>query len=72
MSNKKTTLKLFTIAQYQQEEEYLSSMHENGWKLSKITFPGIYHFEKCEPEDVVYQLDYNEEGMKNKEEYLQI
>ena len=34
--------------------------------------PGIYHFEKCTPEDVVYQLDYNQEGLANKEEYVQM
>lgn len=72
MSNKKTTLKLFTIAQYQQEEEYLSSMHENGWKLSKITFPGIYHFEKCDPKKVTYRLDYNKDGIKHKSEYVKM
>lgn len=34
--------------------------------------PGIYRFERCEPEDVVYQLDYNQEGLAHKEEYVQM
>ena len=72
MENKKVTFKFFTISQYQQEEEYLCSMHEKGWKLTKIIFPGFYHFEKCEPGKVSYRLDYNQEGLKNKTEYVQM
>lgn len=72
MENKKVSFKFFTISQYQQEEEYLSSMHEKGWKLKKIIFPGFYHFEKCEPGKVSYRLDYNQEGLKNKTEYVQM
>ena len=45
MGNTKTEFKWFTIPQYRQEEEYLSNMHQKGWKFTKITFPGFYHFE---------------------------
>lgn len=72
MENKKTVFKLFTIFQYRQEEEFLSSMHERGWKFTWITFPGFYHFQKCEPKNVAYRLDYNKEGIKNKTEYVQM
>lgn len=72
MENKKVAFKFFTICQYQQEEEYLTSMHEKGWKFTKIIFPGFYHFEKCEPGKVTYRLDYNQEGLKNKAEYVQM
>ena len=65
----KKEFKYFTIFQYEQEQEYLRDMHKHGWKLSKIGGIGMYHFEECEPEDVVYQLDYNQEGRKNPEEY---
>lgn len=71
MSRTKREYKFFTIAQYEQEQEYLSEMHRNGWKLVKITYPGFYFFEECEPEDVVYQLDYNTDGIAKKEEYVQ-
>lgn len=27
-----------------------------------------YHFEKCLPQDVVYQLDYNKDGLAHKDE----
>lgn len=72
MEQTKVKLKWFTIPQYRQEEEFLSSMHKNGWRLTKVTFPGFYHFTKCEPENVTYRLDYNQEGIANKAEYVQM
>ena len=68
----KKQFKYFTIFEYEKEEEYLREMHKDGWKFIKVTGLGVYHFEKCTPEDVVYQLDYNQEGIKNKDEYLQM
>ncbi len=38
----------------------------------RITGIGVYHFEKCEPQDVIYQLDYNKEGLEHKEEYVKM
>lgn len=72
MGNTKTEFKWFTIPQYRKEEEYLCNMHNNGWKLTKVRFPGFYHFEKCEPRNVTYRLDYNQEGVANKSEYVQM
>ena len=65
----KKEFKYFTIFRYEEEQEYLSDMHRHGWKFTKISGIGTYHFEECEPEEVVYQLDYNQEGRKQKEEY---
>ena len=72
MGKTKTEFKWFTIPEYRKEEEYLSSMHRQGWKFTKVTFPGFYHFEECKPENVTYRLDYNQEGVANKEEYVQM
>ena len=72
MGNSKTVFKYFTIPQYQQEEDYLSDMNEKGWRFAHATFPGFYHFEKCEPGQATYRLDYNREGIKNKDEYIQM
>lgn len=72
MKDKKVVFEFFTIAQYQQEEEYLCSVHEKGWQLEKIAFPSIYRFEKCEPRKVTYRLDYNPESEKNKAEYVKM
>ena len=66
----KKEFRWFTIFEYEKEEKYLRQMHKSGWRFLKVTGFGVYHFEKCTPEDVVYQLDYNKEGMKNKDEYL--
>ncbi len=68
----KKELKFFTITQHKQEEQYLRRMHNEGWKFVKVTGLGMYHFQRCEPEDVVYQLDYNTEGSANKEEYIRM
>ena len=62
MPERKTELRIFTIADWEKEERYLRKRHREGWKFVKVGLPGIYHFEKCVPADVVYQLDYNQEG----------
>jgi hypothetical protein len=72
MSDKKKKIAFFTIPEYKKEEEWLRENHRSGLKLVKATLPCFYTFEKCDPQDVVYQLDYNEEGMKNKEEYVKM
>ena len=72
MKNVKTTFRIFTIYQYEQEEKYLTSMHEKGWRMTSVVFPGFYSFEKTEPEHVVYRLDYNKEGLTHKDEYVQM
>lgn len=72
MGQTKIQFKWFTIPQYKQEEEYLSSMHREGWKFTKVSFPGFYHFTKSEPENVTYRLDYNQEGVAHKSEYVRM
>ena len=72
MSNKKAEFKFFTIADYEKEQDYLREMHNHGWKFKKVSGFCMYHFEECEPMDVVYQLDYNQEGIAHKEEYVQM
>ncbi len=69
---KKKVFRWFTIFEYEEEQEFLRQMHKDGWKFVTLKGLGVYHFEKCVPEDVVYQLDYNAEGLANKEEYLQM
>lgn len=66
----KKTLKFFTITEYEKEQDYLRQMHKAGWKFVKVSGFCVYHFEKCTPEDVIYQLDYNQEGIAHKEEYI--
>ena len=68
----KKEFRYFTIFNHEKEQDYLQDQHRHGWKFVKVTGIGIYHFEECEPQDVVYQLDYNTEGLKNKQEYVQM
>lgn len=68
----KKQIRFFTIFQYEQEQDYLRQMHRAGWKLKQVTGLGMYHFEQCPPQDVIYQLDYNRDGLAHKEEYLQM
>lgn len=72
MAEQKTKFGWFTIPEWEKEEKWLREQHKNGWKLIKVTPPGFYKFEKCEPEDVIYQLDYNQEGMDHMSEYIQM
>ena len=60
----------FVLTDYEIEEEYLRKMHKNGYKFVKVTLPGIYYFEKSEPEDVVYKLDFNPNA--EKQDFIQM
>ena len=72
MKDVKKEFRWFSITEYEKEAEYLRRRHKEGWKFKDVIFPGIYTFEKCEPQDVIYQLDYNPDGMRNQAEYVQI
>ena len=69
---KKKVFKFFTIFEYEEEQTYLRQMHQSGWKFIQVSGLCYYHFERCEPEDVIYQLDYNPEGIAHKAEYVQM
>ena len=72
MKDRKTELKWFSIPEWEKEEKYLREQHKNGWEFVNVNFIGLYHFKKCDPKDVVYQLDYNPESVTQKDESLQI
>ena len=70
MSSRKTMIRFFTIADYEEEEIWLREQHKKGWKLMKTILPCFYIFESCAPEDVVYRLDYK--NNTEDHDYLQI
>lgn len=70
MNNKKTIIRFFTIADYEEEEIWLRNQHKKGWKLSRMIPPCFYIFEKCIPEDVAYRLDYKNNA--DNSNYFQI
>lgn len=72
MKDTKRELKFFTVPDWKKEERYLREQHQNGWKFVRVSGLCVYHFEKCTPEDVIYQLDYNQDGIAHKEDYVKM
>ena len=57
---KKYVRRSYFAHQYEKEEIFLSKMAKAGWNFVKL-HKGIitkYEFDKCEPVDYIYQLDY--------------
>ena len=72
MKETKTELRFFTIADWEEEQTYLTNQHKNGWRFTGLSLLCLYHFERCTPEAVVYQLDYCGEKGSGKETYVQM
>lgn len=66
---KKRIFRLFTIVDFEKEEEWLGRMHQNGWKFTGYRY-GLFHFEECLPQDVIYRIAFKEKKLDN--EYLQV
>lgn len=58
MESTVTKFKWFIITDYEEEEQWLREQHKNGLKLKSVRFC-VFTFEKCEPEDVIYRLEYD-------------
>ncbi len=72
MHDTMTEFRWFSIFDWEEEQAYLQRRHAQGWRFVRVSFVGLYHFEACQPQEVVYQLDYNREGLAHKSEYLQM
>ena len=73
---KKVVYRICTIADYDREAIYLRGMHAQGWKLKEVSYSNLvvavkYTFEKCQPEQVVYQLDFYPMKKSERASYLQ-
>lgn len=66
MKDTKTEIKFFSVPQWKKEEEYLREQHKNGWEFVALSGLCLYRFRRCEPKDVVYQLDYNPDSLVKK------
>lgn len=64
--------RFFVLTEYEEEEQFLREKHKQGLRFVKVTLPGCYYFEKCEPEDFVYKLDFNPQPVHEKESYIQL
>ena len=74
---KKIVKRIFTIADYDREALYLRKMHAEGWKLKEVSYSNLvvavkYTFEKCQPEQVSYQLDLYPMKKSERASYLQL
>ena len=58
MNETKRVFGYFTIADWEREQNWLTEMSAQGWRFVK-TNGFFYTFERCEPEQVVYRLDYS-------------
>ena len=77
MMEKKIVYRIFTIADYEREALYFREMHAKGWKLMKVSYSILlfvvkYTFEKCQPEQVSYQLDFYPMKKSERASYLQL
>ena len=74
---KKIVYRIFTIADYEREALYFREMHAKGWKLREVSYSILlfavkYTFEKCQPEQVSYQLDFYPMKKSERASYLQL
>ena len=74
---KKVVYRISTIADYDKEALYLGEMHAKGWKLKEVSYSNLvvavkYTFEKCQPEQVSYQLDFYPMKKSERASYLQL
>ena len=77
MMEKKIVYRIFTIADYEREALYFREMHAKGWKLREVSYSILlfavkYTFEKCQPEQVSYQLDFYPMEKSERSSYLQL
>ena len=77
MMEKKVVYRIATIADYDREALYLRKMHAEGWKLKEVTYSNLvvavkYTFEKCQPKQVSYQLDFYPMKKSERASYLQL
>ena len=77
MMEKKVVYRIATIADYDREALYLRKMHAEGWKLKEVSYSNLvvavkYTFEKCQPEQVSYQLDFYPMKKSERASYLQL
>ncbi|WP_369607022.1 DUF2812 domain-containing protein [Streptococcus sp. SN-1] len=74
---KKVVYRIATIADYEREALYFREMHAKGWKLREVSYSILlfavkYTFEKCQPEQVSYQLDFYPMEKSERASYLQL
>ena len=77
MMERRIVYRIFTIADYEREALYFREMHAKGWKLKEVSYSSLvvavkYTFEKCQPEQMSYQLDFYPMKKSERASYLQL
>ena len=67
--NSKVKFRMFTILDFDKEEEYLHEMHLKGWRYRTSRF-GFFYFCQCQPDDVIYRI-YDSRFLKKYKHELQ-
>ena len=67
--NSRVEFRIFTIVDLDKEEEYLHEMHMKGWRYRTSRF-GLFYFEQCRPDDVIYCI-YDSRFLKKYKRELQ-
>ena len=67
--NSKVQFRMFTIFDLDKVEDYLHVMHLQGWEFKSNRF-GLFHFEQCQPDDVIYRV-YNTSYLRKNKLVLQ-
>ena len=62
MAEQVTKIAFFTIADFKEEEVWLRERACEGLHLARMVAPCFYIFEKGAPEDVIYRLDFPDNG----------
>ena len=58
MADTVTKIRFWTIADFREEEVWLREMAKSGLHFLRMYIPCFYVFEKGEPRDVIYRLDF--------------
>ena len=69
MMKSKLQFRIFTILDEDKKEEYLHEMHLKGWRYRTSRF-GLFYFDQCQPEDVIYCI-YDSRFLKKYKHELQ-
>lgn len=67
----KKMFKFFTVDDFEKEEVYLRKMAQKGWYFKH--YQGLrYCFEKGEPQDMYYRIDYHSPDDGDRDDYIQL
>ena len=53
MKDRKIKFRYFTIMEWEKEQDFLRREGLKGWRFTKATLLGIYHFEKCDSQRTI-------------------